>query len=158
MPARNVEKTQPDNLPRFGQIALERGFVTSDHLKKALTEQVNKDFSDRSISRRRIGEILFEKGWIRNKHIEVVLKEQSKTDPPDRVPENISLEKKKEIARSAGIILPGMTKREVREIFGSRQPRIWYTPREQEVWYFNLPQKQNIYFLEDKVEKIKYIQ
>jgi hypothetical protein len=158
VPIKNVEKTIPDKLPRFGQIALEKGFVTSDHLKKALTEQINKDFSGKSSPCRRIGEILFEKGWIRNKHIDIVLKEQLKADPSERAQEDISFEKKREIARSAGIILPGMTKREVREIFGSMQPRIWYTPREQEVWYYNIPQKQNIYFVEDKVEKIKYIQ
>ena len=158
MPVVHAGKNTANDVPRFGQIALDKGFVTTDHLKKALTEQVNKDFSDKSMPRRRIGEILFEKGWIRNKHIDVILKEQKKTGPHDEVLEEISPERKMEIARSAGIIIPGMTKREVREIFGSIQPRVWYTPLEQEVWYFNVPQKQNIYLVDDKVEKIKYIQ
>ncbi len=147
-----------NGIPRFGQIALDKGYVTADHLKKALTEQVNKDFSGKSMPRRRIGEILFEKGWIRNKHIDVILKEQKKTGDNDEVLDEINPEKKMEIARSAGIIISGMTKREVREILGKLQPRVWYTPRDQEVWYFNVPQKQNIYFVDDKVEKIKYIQ
>lgn len=147
-----------NGIPRFGQIALDKGFVTANHLKKALTEQVNKDFSGKSMPRRRIGEILFEKGWIRNKHIDVILKEQKKTGTHDEVIEEIDPERKMEIARSAGIIIAGMTKREVREILGQLQARVWYTPRDQEVWYFNVPQKQNIYFIEDKVEKIKYIQ
>ena len=154
----HANKKTENYIPRFGQIALDKGYVTADHLKKALTEQVNKDFSDKSMPRRRIGEILFEKGWIRNKHIDVILKAQQKDGSHEEVQEEISPERKLEIARSAGIIIPDMTKREVREILGSLQPRIWFTPREQEVWYFNLPQKQNIYFIDDKVEKIKYIQ
>ena len=158
MPAINPSKKVTDDIPRFGQIALNKGFVTADHLKKALTEQVNKDFSGKFMPRRRIGEILFEKGWIRNKHIDVILKEQKKTGTDDEVLDEINPERKMEIARSAGIIISGMTKREVREILGQLQPRVWYTPRDQEVWYFNVPQKQNIYFIDDKVEKIKYIQ
>lgn len=145
-------------MSRFGQIALDKGFVTADHLKKALTEQVNKDFSGKSMPHRRIGEILFEKGWIRNKHIDVILKEQKKTAINVEVLDEINPERKMEIARSAGIIISGMTKREVREILGQLQPRVWYTLLDQEVWYFNVPQKQNIYFVDDKVEKIKYIQ
>ena len=158
MSLNNAGKGIWDDYHRFGQIALDRGFVTSDHLKKALTEQVTNSFSERPCPHRRIGEILFEKGWIRNKHIEIVLKEQLKSNPVTQIKKHDNDEKKKEIARAAGIILPGMLKKEVRETFGLLQPRIWYTPREQEVWYFNVPQKQNIYFLEDRVEKVKYIQ
>ena len=156
MPVVHAGKNTANDVPRFGQIALDKGFVTTDHLKKALTEQVNKDFSDKSMPRRRIGEILFEKGWIRNKHIDVILREQKKNGFHNEVPEEISPEWKIEIARSAGIIIPGMTKKEVREILGSLQPRVWYTPRAQEVWYLNIPQ-QNIYFIDGKVEKITYV-
>ena len=152
-----MDRGMSDEALRFGQIALKKGFITSEHLKKALTEQINSYTPDSSGDCRRIGEILFEKGWIRNKHIDLVLKEQLKKSPDEKTREQYSPEKKKEIARAAGIILPGMTKKEVRETYYSLQPRIWYTPKEQEVWYFSNPQKQNIYFNEDRVEKIKYI-
>lgn len=157
MSVRGMNKEMSDEALRFGQIALKKGFITSEHLKKALTEQINSFTPGTSGNSRRIGEILFEKGWIRNKHIALVLKEQLKKGPDEKKREQYSPEKKNEIARAAGIILPGMTKKEVRETYHSLQPRIWYTPKEQEVWYFSSPQKQNIYFIEDKVEKIKYI-
>jgi hypothetical protein len=128
MPVIHGRKNTAKNIPLFGQIALAKGFVTAAHLKKALTEQVNKDFSDKSMPRRRIGEILFEKKWIRLKHIDVILREQKKNCLHDEVPEEISPERKIEIARSAGIIIPGMTKRDVRKILGSLQPRVWHTP------------------------------
>jgi hypothetical protein len=153
---RSTKKTE-NNISRFGQIALAKGFVTAAHLKKALTEQVIKDFSDKSMPRRRIGEILFENQWIRRKHIDVILKEQKENGRHDEVLEEISPERKIDIARSAGIIIPGITKRDVREILGSIQPRVWHTPLAQEVWYLNITQ-QNIYFIDDKVEKIKSIQ
>ncbi len=147
-----------DYRPQFGQIAITKGFITEEHLKKALTEQITNDFSNRLGPYKRLGEILFEKGWIKNKQIRIVLNEQHKTGLADKDrEEKVSPEKKKEIAMSAGVILPGMTKREVRETFGSLQPRIWYTPREQEVWYYKIPQKQNVYFINDKVELVKYI-
>ncbi len=157
MPVIHARKNTANNIPRFGQIALAKGFVTADHLKKALTEQINKDISDKSMSRRRIGEILFEKKWIRNKDIDVILREQKKNGLHDAVPEKISTERKMEIARSAGIIIPGMTKGDVREIVGSLPSRVWHTPLGQEVWFFNVPHKKNIYFIDDKVEKIKNI-
>ena len=157
MPVVHAGKNTGNDIPRFGQIALDKGFVTTDHLKKALTEQVNKDFSDKSMPRRRIGEILFEKKWIRLKHIDVILREQKKNGLHDEVAEEISPERKIEIARSAGIIIPGMRKRDVREILGSLQLRVWHTPLAQEVWYLNIPQ-QNIYFIDDKVEKINNVQ
>jgi hypothetical protein len=158
MPVIHPRKKTENNIPPFGQIALAKGFVTADHLKKALTEQINIDFSDKSMPRRRIGEILFEKKWIRNKDIDVILSEQKKNGLHDEVPEEISPERKMDIARSAGIIIPGMTRKDVRKIFGSLPSRVWHTPLGQEVWFFNEPHKKNIYFVDDTVEKIKNIQ
>ena len=65
-------------------------------------------------------------------------------------------DQKKEIAKQVGIILPGMTKADVKETFGLQQPKIWHTPEGQEVWYYESPEKQNIYFKDDIVEKVEY--
>jgi len=65
-------------------------------------------------------------------------------------------EQKKELASQVGIILPDMTKQEVRETFGLLEPEVWYTPEGQEVWYYNSPEEQDIYFKGDKVERVEY--
>lgn len=57
--------------PRFGEIAFERGFITSEQLKKALSAQVEDEIADRP--RRLIGTILFEKGWMTHEQIQEVL-------------------------------------------------------------------------------------
>lgn len=61
---------------RFGQIAVEMGFITIDQLKKALSEQVDDDVANRR--HRLIGTILFEKDWITAQQIDVVLSELSR--------------------------------------------------------------------------------
>ncbi len=62
---------------RFGQIAVERGFVTKEQLNDSLREQRSYDPSIRLRPQRLIGEIFFEKGWINHKQIEIVLKQLS---------------------------------------------------------------------------------
>ena len=65
---------------KFGQIAVNRGFINMDQVKIALTEQLSLNSYRRLRPRKLIGEILFENGWITLKQIEVVLKEISR-DP-----------------------------------------------------------------------------
>ncbi len=59
--------------PRFGQIAVDMGFVTTEQVKEALAEQLNDDIANRRY--RLIGEIIFMKGWLTIKEIEIVLNE-----------------------------------------------------------------------------------
>ncbi len=164
VPARRNNKVQKDTgselnfRPQFGRIAVTKGFITEDHLEKALTEQMSSGLPGRRGSRRLLGEILFEKGWIRNRQIRIVLDEQHKAGTSGEAAEReFRPGKKKEAAGQAGVILPGMTKRQVRETLALSQPRIWYTPMEQEVWFYKIPRKQNIYFIDDKVDTVKYL-
>ncbi len=57
--------------PRFGQTAVEKGFITIDQLKDALSIQVDDDVSGEE--HRFLGTILFEKDWMSSDQIEVVL-------------------------------------------------------------------------------------
>ncbi len=59
--------------PRFGQFAVDKGFVTEDKLNIALNEQISNDPSARLRPHRLIGEIFIEKGWMTPKQIEIVL-------------------------------------------------------------------------------------
>lgn len=58
---------------RFGLIATNKGFVTADQLKEALTEQADDNLSNRP--HRLIGRIFFEKGWMTDEQINMVLNE-----------------------------------------------------------------------------------
>ena len=58
---------------RFGQIAVERKFVTSEQLKQALLEQIEDDLAQKP--HRQLGKILLEKGWMNAQQVEVVLLE-----------------------------------------------------------------------------------
>ncbi len=57
--------------PRFGEIAVDMGFVTEKQLKEALVEQVEDNLSNHP--RRFIGYILFENGWITKEQFDSVL-------------------------------------------------------------------------------------
>ena len=59
--------------PRFGQIAVEKGFVTSEQVKQALLEQIDDDLAQRP--HRQLGMILLEKGWMNAQQVEAVLNE-----------------------------------------------------------------------------------
>lgn len=56
---------------RFGIIAVEMGFVTSQQIKSALSEQVDDEISGKS--HRLIGKILFEHGWMTPEQIDQVM-------------------------------------------------------------------------------------
>ncbi len=58
---------------RFGQIAVERGYITPEQLKEALAEQVDDDLAGKP--HRVLGNILFEKDWLTARQVESVLDE-----------------------------------------------------------------------------------
>ena len=62
---------------RFGQIAVNKGFVNLNQVQEALAEQLNCNSYTRLRPRKLIGEILFENGWMTLKQIEEVLEEIS---------------------------------------------------------------------------------
>ena len=64
--------------PRFGEIAVEKGFVTAEQVKQALTEQV--DYAISNGRHRLIGQIFFEKGWMNFEQIDIVLIELCKNE------------------------------------------------------------------------------
>lgn len=58
---------------RFGQIAAEKGYVTPEQLKEALSEQVDDDLANRP--HRLLGAVFFMRNWMTAKQIETVLNE-----------------------------------------------------------------------------------
>lgn len=58
---------------RFGQIATEKGYVTPEQLKEALSEQVDDDLANRP--HRLLGAIFFMRNWMDAKQIETVMNE-----------------------------------------------------------------------------------
>ena len=68
----NMQKKISDKYcPRFGQTAVEMGFITADRLKAALSIQVDEDISGKG--HRLLGSILFDKDWMSSEQIEIVL-------------------------------------------------------------------------------------
>lgn len=56
---------------------------------------------------------------------------------PQNPEQEFTKQQKQEIAKGIGIILPGMTKQEVRKTFGSLEPKIGFSAATgQEVWYY----------------------
>ena len=62
---------------RFGEIALKKGFISKQQLRKALEEQISNEPYLRLRPRKLIGEILSELGWMTQSQISVVLKEMN---------------------------------------------------------------------------------
>jgi hypothetical protein len=71
----NIDKRIIEKLTiQFGQIALDKGFVNSEQLDKALNDQImNNVIYDKLNPRKVIGEIFFERGWMTPKQIKIVL-------------------------------------------------------------------------------------
>jgi hypothetical protein len=67
---------------RFGVIAVDKGFVTADQLKEALTEQAYDNLSNKPHRLR--GRIFFDKGWMTDEQIDTVLKELFKLGKEDK--------------------------------------------------------------------------
>lgn len=64
--------------PRFGQIAVDKGYVSADRVKLALAEQIDDDLAHRP--HRLIGRIFLDKGWMTPQQIDEVLNEVFKTN------------------------------------------------------------------------------
>ena len=58
---------------RFGVNAVDKGFVTADQLKEALTEQAGDNLYN--MPHRLIGRIFFDKSWMTDEQIDTVLNE-----------------------------------------------------------------------------------
>lgn len=71
--------------PRFGQIAVESGFITEAQLAQALAYQVNVGRDGRE--HRLLGEILFEKEWMSASQIDQVMTELCKRMRLEHEPE-----------------------------------------------------------------------
>ncbi len=59
--------------PRFAKIAVDRGFITTEEAKEALSEQMDDDLLDKP--HRLIGRVLLDNGLITPEQIETVLNE-----------------------------------------------------------------------------------
>ncbi len=64
--------------PRFGQIAVEKGYVTPEQVKQAISEQIDDDLKNRR--HRLIGRIFLDNGWMTPQQIEIVLNELFKRE------------------------------------------------------------------------------
>jgi len=69
----DTKKPLSEYCKRFGQIATEKGYVTPEQLKEALTEQVDDDLANRP--HRLLGAIFFIRNRMTAKQIETVLNE-----------------------------------------------------------------------------------
>ena len=58
---------------KFGQAAIEMGFVTQAQVNQVLSDQVSMDTSSRLRPKKLTGEIFFEKGWMTQKQIQIVM-------------------------------------------------------------------------------------
>jgi hypothetical protein len=63
---------------RFGDIAVDMGFVTAEQVKEAIAEQIDNDMNNRR--HMFIGEIMLMKGWINIKQLDIVLNELYKNE------------------------------------------------------------------------------
>ena len=55
------DKDMP-KLPRFGSIAVQKGFISKEQLLKAMNEQIERDID--GLERRYIGSILYDLGYM----------------------------------------------------------------------------------------------
>jgi len=60
---------------RFGEVAINLGYIDREQLQEALLEQFSLNGSARLRSRKLIGEVLVEKGWLTLHQVDLVLKE-----------------------------------------------------------------------------------
>jgi hypothetical protein len=59
---------------RFGEVAIDLGFIDGEQLQEALLEQFSLNDSARFRHRKLIGELLVEKGWLTLHQVDLVLK------------------------------------------------------------------------------------
>jgi len=58
---------------KFGQIAIEMGFVTAEQVTQVRSEQVSMDSASRLRPPKLMGEIFSQKGWMTHKQIQMVM-------------------------------------------------------------------------------------
>ncbi|HDH05478.1 MAG TPA: hypothetical protein ENH01_07180 [Nitrospirae bacterium] len=63
---------------RFGMISVEKGFISAEQVKEALSEQLDDNLANRP--HRLIGRILLDRGWMTPQQIETVLNELFKRE------------------------------------------------------------------------------
>ncbi|MEJ2032657.1 MAG: hypothetical protein P8Y63_06400 [Deltaproteobacteria bacterium] len=73
MGSNSNEKTTREYCPRFGEIAVELGFITEAQLEDALASQSQEKLSGKE--HRLMGTILFENGWMSGPQVDQVLTE-----------------------------------------------------------------------------------
>ena len=66
-----IKEISQEYNPRFGQISVENGYVTTEQVKQALMEQLEDDLAGRP--HRLLGQIMLDKGWMTAKQIKKVL-------------------------------------------------------------------------------------
>ena len=66
-----VKELSDKYCPRFAQIAVEKGYVSHDNAKVALSRQLDDDLAGKP--HKLIGSIFLENGWMTPQHIELVL-------------------------------------------------------------------------------------
>lgn len=60
---------------RFGEIAIQKGFITISALEEALAEQISIEPSVKHKQWKVVGQILFDKGYMTINQIEIVMEE-----------------------------------------------------------------------------------
>ena len=73
--------------PRFGQIAVELGYITEAQLTESLACQVHEELI--GDAHRLLGEILFEKEWMSSSQIDLVITQLFKRMRQENTPEKI---------------------------------------------------------------------
>ena len=68
----------------------------------------------------------------------------------------ITADSEQNLAGRLSIILPGMNSSEVRKIQGLLKPYEQLEINGQEVWHYNSPREQKIYFKNGRVERVEY--
>jgi hypothetical protein len=70
--SKDIDKELSDKYcPRFAQLAVEKGFVSPDNAKVALSRQLDDDLAGKP--HKLIGSIFLENGWLTPQQIETVL-------------------------------------------------------------------------------------
>lgn len=71
IPTNSLKDISRKYCPRFGQLAVEMGFITESQLKESLASQIHDELSGRG--HRLLGAILFNNDWMSGAQIDQVL-------------------------------------------------------------------------------------
>jgi len=81
-----LKKVSDKYCPRFGQTAVEMGFISDTQLKEALCQQIDDNLSGKG--HRLLGSILFDTDLMSSEQIEAVLNTMLKTMRDEEDPKN----------------------------------------------------------------------